>query len=29
MKIYQLKSSQKLPIFLKTAWKFLSNPANL
>lgn len=29
MKIYQLKSSQKLPISLETAWKFFSDPANL
>lgn len=29
MKIYQLKSSQKLPISLETAWEFFSNPANL
>jgi ligand-binding SRPBCC domain-containing protein len=29
MKLYQLKTSQKLPISLETAWKFFSNPANL
>lgn len=29
MKIYQLKSSQKLPISLETAWNFFSDPANL
>ena len=29
MKIYQLKSSQRLPISLETAWNFFSNPANL
>ena len=29
MKIYQLKTSQKLPISLEKAWNFFSNPANL
>uniref|UniRef100_A0A832DH71 Coenzyme Q-binding protein COQ10 START domain-containing protein n=1 Tax=Ignavibacterium album TaxID=591197 RepID=A0A832DH71_9BACT len=29
MKIYQLKSSQILPISLSTAWKFFSDPKNL
>ena len=29
MKIYQLKSSQRLPISLETTWNFFSNPANL
>jgi ligand-binding SRPBCC domain-containing protein len=29
MKLYQLKTSQKLPISSETAWKFFSNPANL
>jgi ligand-binding SRPBCC domain-containing protein len=29
MKIYQLKTSQKLPISLEKAWEFFSNPANL
>ncbi len=29
MKLYQLKTSQILPISLETAWKFFSNPANL
>jgi ligand-binding SRPBCC domain-containing protein len=29
MKLYQLKTSQKLPISLETAWKFFSNPTNL
>lgn len=29
MKCYQLKTKQKLPIDIKTAWDFLSNPANL
>lgn len=29
MKIYQLKSSQKLPISLETTWNFFSDPANL
>jgi ligand-binding SRPBCC domain-containing protein len=29
MKLYQLKTSQKLSISVETAWKFFSNPANL
>jgi ligand-binding SRPBCC domain-containing protein len=29
MKLYQLKTSQILPISLETAWKFFSNPVNL
>jgi len=29
MKLYQLKTSQKLPISVETAWKFFSNPVNL
>ncbi|MFL1895445.1 SRPBCC family protein [Aquimarina sp. 2-A2] len=29
MKIYTLKSKQKLPISVKQAWAFLSDPANL
>ena len=29
MKIYQLKTSQKLPISLDNAWDFFSNPENL
>jgi ligand-binding SRPBCC domain-containing protein len=29
MKLYQLKTTQKLPISLEIAWKFFSNPANL
>jgi ligand-binding SRPBCC domain-containing protein len=29
MKIYQLKTSQKLPISIEKAWEFFSNPANL
>ena len=29
MKLYQLKTSQKLPISVETAWKFFSNPSNL
>ncbi len=29
MKIYQLKTSQKLPISIDNAWDFFSNPANL
>lgn len=29
MKIYQLKTSQKLPISIDKAWDFFSNPANL
>ena len=29
MKIYQLKTSQKLPISLEKGWNFFSNPANL
>ena len=29
MKLYQLKTSQKLPISSETAWKFFSNPVNL
>ena len=29
MKIYQLKTSQKLPISLEKAWNFFSSPANL
>ncbi|MGI9548257.1 MAG: SRPBCC family protein [Flavobacteriaceae bacterium] len=29
MKLYQLYSSQALPISASEAWKFLSNPANL
>lgn len=29
MKCYQLKTTQKLPIDIKTAWEFMSNPANL
>ncbi|HSP12418.1 MAG TPA: SRPBCC family protein [Salegentibacter sp.] len=29
MKIYTLKSVQKLPISLEKAWKFLSSPGNL
>lgn len=29
MKIYQHKSTQKLPISLETAWNFFSNPQNL
>lgn len=29
MKIYQLKTSQKLPISLVKAWDFFSNPKNL
>lgn len=29
MKCYQLKTTQKLPIDINTAWDFLSNPANL
>lgn len=29
MKIYQLKTSQKLPIPIDKAWDFFSNPANL
>ncbi|WP_378188030.1 cell division inhibitor [Aquimarina sp. W85] len=29
MKIYTLKSQQKLPITLEKAWDFLSDPANL
>jgi ligand-binding SRPBCC domain-containing protein len=29
MKIYQLKTAQKLPVSLETAWDFFSNPQNL
>ena len=29
MKIYRLQKKQKLPIDVKTAWEFLSNPRNL
>lgn len=29
MKLYQLKTSQKLPISIQTAWEFFSNPTNL
>jgi ligand-binding SRPBCC domain-containing protein len=29
MKIYQLKTSQKIPISLEKAWNFFSSPANL
>lgn len=29
MKIYQLKTVQKLPVSLETAWDFFSNPQNL
>jgi ligand-binding SRPBCC domain-containing protein len=29
MKLYQLKTEQKLPISKDTAWNFFSNPANL
>ena len=29
MKIYQIKTKQKLPISSKEAWQFLSNPNNL
>jgi ligand-binding SRPBCC domain-containing protein len=29
MKIYQHKSSQKVPISLEKAWEFFSNPSNL
>lgn len=29
MKIYQLKTSQKLPLSIDKAWDFFSNPANL
>ena len=29
MKIYQLKSAQKLPVSLETAWNFFSDPRNL
>ena len=29
MKIYQIKTKQKLPISSKEAWEFLSNPNNL
>lgn len=29
MKIYQLKTTQKLPISLNNAWDFFSNPENL
>lgn len=29
MKIYTLRSSQKLPISLKQAWEFISDPKNL
>ena len=29
MKIYQIKTKQKLPISSKKAWEFLSNPNNL
>jgi len=29
MKIYQLKTTQKLPISIETAWDFFSNPSNL
>lgn len=29
MKIYQLKTTQKLPVSLNYAWEFFSNPENL
>ena len=29
MKIYQIKTKQKLPITVKQAWDFLSDPKNL
>lgn len=29
MKLYQIKTKQKLPISVDKAWKFLSNPKNL
>ena len=29
LKIYQIKTKQKLPISSKEAWQFLSNPNNL
>ena len=29
LKLYQIKTSQKLPITIEKAWNFLSNPKNL
>ena len=29
MKLYQIKTKQKLPISVDKAWEFLSNPKNL